>query len=168
MILFSRLNFVTLPKLNKNITPKDTMPRKEHTSLPDHYPVCEHGDCVMAATCLHQNAYTEKVQQDDFLLLINPTRCSKDAECRFYRDNRPVTYARGFTGFQKRMFPDQYSRFMAVCISHWSRNTYFERRRGDRLLPPDEQVFILNALREAGVTEALKFDHYEECINWCD
>lgn len=144
------------------------MPRKEHTSLPDHYPVCEHGDCIMAATCLHQNAYTEKVRQDDFLLLINPTRCSKDAECRFYRDNSPVTYARGFTGFQKRMFPDQYSRFMAVCISHWSRNTYFERRRGDRLLPPDEQVFILNALREAGVTEALKFDHYEECINWCD
>lgn len=100
--------------------------------------------------------------------MINPSRCSKNESCIYYRYNKPVTYARGFTNFQKRMFPDQYSRFMSICINHWSRNTYFERRRGDRSLPPNEQAFILNALKKVGVTEDMKFDSYEENISWYD
>lgn len=79
-----------------------------------------------------------------------------------------MLYARGFTNFQQRMFPDQYTRFMAICISEWSRNPYFERRRGARLLPPSEQQFILKALKAVGVTEEMQFDSYEEAVNWYD
>ena len=122
----------------------------------------------MAATCLHQTAYSTLIEHEEYLQLINPTRCSQNESCIYYRDSKPVTYARGFTNFQKRMFPGQYSRFMSICINHWSRNPYFERRRGDRSLPPDEQAFILNALKKAGVTEDMKFDSYEENINWYD
>ena len=145
------------------------MPKKEYTSLPKDYPLCEHSSCPMAATCLHQVAYSMMMEQNaEYLRLINPTRCSKDEACTYYRDKKPVIFARGFTNFQKRMFPDQYSRFMSICINHWSRNPYFERRRGERSLPPDEQVFILNALKKVGVTEDMKFDSYEENINWYD
>ncbi len=144
------------------------MPKKEYTSLPKDYPVCEHSSCPMAATCLHQTAYSALMEQEEYLQLINPSRCSKNESCIYYRDSKPVTYARGFTNFQKRMFPDQYSRFMSICINHWSRNPYFERRRGERSLPPDEQVFILNALKTVGVAEDMKFDSYEENINWYD
>lgn len=122
----------------------------------------------MSATCLHQTAYSTLIEHEEYLQLINPTRCSQNESCAYYRDSKPVTYARGFTNFQKRMFPGQYSRFMSICINHWSRNPYFERRRGDRSLPPDEQAFILNALKKAGVTEDMKFDSYEENINWYD
>ena len=145
------------------------MPKKEYTSLPKDYPLCEHSSCPMAATCLHQVAYSMMMEQNaEYLRLINPARCSKDEACTYYRDKKPVIFARGFTNFQKRMFPDQYSRFMSICIKHWSRNPYFVRRRGDRYLPPDEQVFILNALKKVGVTEDMKFDSYEENINWYD
>ena len=122
----------------------------------------------MSATCLHQTANSTLMEHEEYLQLINPTRCSQNESCIYYRDSKPVTYARGFTNFQKRMFPGQYSRFMSICINHWSRNPYFERRRGDRSLPPDEQAFILNALKKAGVTEDMKFDSYEENINWYD
>ncbi len=144
------------------------MQKKEYTSQPCNYPVCKHSSCPMAATCLHHIAYSTQVKQREYMLLINPTQCSKDELCTYYRDCKPVTYARGFTNFQKRMFPDQYKNFMSICINHWSRNPYFERRRGDRPLPPNEQTFILNTLKEVGVTEELKFDSYEECINWDD
>ena len=144
------------------------MPKKTYTSLPHNYPVCEHSDCPMAATCLHQIAYATFLESEDYLRLINPTKCSKEESCAFYRDNKPITYARGFTNFQKRMFPDQYQMFMMICIGHWSRNSYFERRRGDYLLPPQEQEFILNALKQAGVAEDMKFDSYESHINWYD
>lgn len=145
------------------------MPKpNKQSAIPDNYPVCLHHDCPVASACLHQMAYATMLERDTYLRLINPTRCGNDASCTFYRDSKPVMYARGFAHFQKHMYPDQYRRFMAMCISHWSRNPYFERRRGDRLLPPAEQEFLLNALKEVGVTEDMAFGSYEEHINWCD
>ena len=54
------------------------------------------------------------------------------------------------------------------CLSHFGRNPYFERRRGEFPLSPKEQRIVLNALRRVGVTEELRFDHYEESVNWYD
>ena len=145
------------------------------TTIPSGYPVCEHEDCPQAATCLHQTAYQELQKQEEYLHLINPNRCTTDGTCKYYRDNTPVTYARGFTNFQKKMFPGQYKKFMSILIGTFSRNPYFERRRGDTPLSPKEQAVILNALEQAGVgtngspsIEDFKFDSYEECINWYD
>lgn len=144
------------------------MPTKTTFSPPHGYAVCIHADCPMASSCLHRIAYPTLLETGNFLRLVNPSRCTKDASCSFYRSNRPVTYARGFTNLQKRMFPQQYRHFMGLCLKRWSHNTYYERRRGDRLLPPAEQEFVLNALKEAGVTEDMKFDSYGQNINWQD
>lgn len=40
------------------------MPKKEYTSLPKDYPVCEHSSCPKAATCLHQTAYSMMLEQN--------------------------------------------------------------------------------------------------------
>ena len=97
-----------------------------------------------------------------------PTLCTRDEACPYFRDSAPVTYARGFTGMQSRMFPAQYQQFMSILMSHFGRNPYFERRRGEFPLSPKEQRIVLNALRRVGVTEELRFDHYEESVNWYD
>lgn len=70
------------------------MTKKEYTSLPDSYPVCEHVDCPLASTCLHQIAYPTLMEQEEYLQLINPNRCSKNEACTYYRNNQPVRYAR--------------------------------------------------------------------------
>ena len=144
------------------------MSKKEYTSLPDHYPVCMHSDCPMAKTCLHQLAYATILENDEYLHLINPNRCNKDETCVYYRNNKPVAYARGFTNFQKCMFPNQYKLFMGILISKFGRNPYFERRRGDIALSPDEQKVILEAIKRVGITEKMEFDKYEEKTNWYD
>ena len=144
------------------------MPKKSYIDIPNGYSVCEHSACPQAESCLHQIAYRQLKETDEYLKLINPSRCSQSAECPYYRNDEPVTYARGFTNFQTKMFPQQYKEFMARCISHWSRNPYFERRRGDYPLPPSEQEFILQALRDCGVTDELQFDSYEQLMNWYD
>ena len=93
------------------------MPKKEYTSLPINYPVCEHSSCLMAATCLHQVAYSMMLEQnEEYLHLINPTRCSKDEACTYYRDKKPVVFARGFTNFQKRMYPQQNEMFFKLYL----------------------------------------------------
>lgn len=144
------------------------MPKKEYSTLPSNYPVCIRSGCPKAATCLHQTSYAAMAERNEYLRIITPGRCSADGDCVHYRGSGPVTYARGFSNFQKRMFPGQYRRFAAICVAHWSRNPYFERRRGARALPPAEQKFILDALKRVGVTEELRFDSYEENTNWYD
>ena len=142
------------------------MPKKEYTSLPKDYPVCEHSSCPLAATCLHQTAYSTLMEHAEYLRLINPTRCSKAEACTYYRDNKPVIFARGFTNFQRRMYPQQYDQFMTTLILHFGRNQYFKRRRGDILLPPEEQEVIRLMLEKVGANSKMDFDKYEEHINW--
>ena len=145
------------------------MPKKIYKEAPPHYPICLHADCPRAGHCLHRVAYGELIGKCEMLSVINPERCRKDGdECPYFRDAAPVAYARGFTGMQRRMYPDQYKRFMRLLTEHFGRNPYFERRKGETVLSPSEQQIVLDALRKAGVTEDLKFDAYEENINWND
>lgn len=53
-----------------------------------------------------------------------------------------------------------------ILRAKFGRNPYFLRRRGERLLPPEEQKFILDTLKQVGVTQEMKFDAYEEKIYW--
>lgn len=144
------------------------MPKQDHISLTASYDVCMHGDCPLAASCLRHIAFNTLKQTEEILRLINPDKCTQDATCPYYREDKMVVYARGFTNFQERMFPRQYQTFMSICMDRFSRSGYFERRRGEYGLPPEEQQFILRALRQAGVTEEMKFDSYEERRNWYD
>jgi len=144
------------------------MARRTYSTLPADYTVCLHDDCPMAANCLHQLAFPTLQESETCLNLLNPKMCLKSDKCRFYRDSKPVSYAFGFTGFQKRMFPAQYRSFMNSLIKEFGRNEYFAYRRGSLSLSPKEQATVLAALREAGITEAIPFDRYEEQINYCD
>ena len=81
---------------------------KIYKDIPSGYPLCLHGDCPVAASCLRQLAYRRHEELGTFLNLINPSKCSQQADCPHYVSNQPVRFAKGFTNFQKRMYPDQY------------------------------------------------------------
>lgn len=110
------------------------MLNKFYTSIPTNYPICGYSDCPMAATCLHQIVYATMLENKEYIHLINPNRCNKNETCSYYRDNKPITYVRGFTNFQKQIFPEQYLNFMNRLIGKFGRNPYFERRRGETVL----------------------------------
>lgn len=144
------------------------MPKRIYKSMPEGYSVCQHDDCEMASVCLHQMAYPKMMESDTILYLLNPKQCSKNSECKFYRNCEPVTYAKGFKNFQEKMYPGQYREFMEILKAEFGRNAYYERRSGLSALPPKEQEIVLNALKQVGVTEEMAFDSYEKRINWYD
>ena len=144
------------------------MPKKTYTTLPSRFGTCLHVNCPMASACLRQLAYSKMTENKDILCMVNPRHCSKDRDCKFYRDATPVRYAKGFTNFQKRMFPEQYHDFMYTLIVQFGRSAYFERRSGHTLLSPAEQEIVLAALQQAGVKEDFQFDKYVELYNWFD
>ena len=115
---------------------------------------------------LHRTAYEAMIEESEFMQLINPRKCTKDQSCPYYRSNKPVTFAKGFTNFQKRMFPEQYKKFMQMLITKFGRNAYFQQRRGDVCLSPKEQAFILETLKTVGVDEEMKFDEYFDQVSW--
>lgn len=137
-----------------------------YKNIPANYALCLHDDCPKADTCLRQLAFRRHAEQGLYLRLLNPMRCSKQENCPHYADNKPVTFAKGFTNFQKKMYPDQYAKFMNILICHFGRNPYFMRRRGDILIPPKEQEIIKRALKSSGITQPMEFDQYVEGINW--
>ncbi len=144
------------------------MPKSPSSTIPYAYAACQHTDCPMSGNCLRQVAYKELISTSDRFCIVNPSQCSKDASCRHYRSSAPVRYARGFKGMQKRMYPEQYATFMQILVGRFSRTTFFERRRGERPMPPEEQAIVQDALRMAGVTASMDFDAYEEAIDWSD
>ena len=146
--------------------PRLTMPKKFHTTPPSGFSVCLHSDCPLGMTCLHRTAYEAMIEESEFMQLINPRKCTKDQSCPYYRSNVPVTFAKGFTNFQKRMFPEQYKKFMQMLIGRLGRNAYFQQRRGDVCLSPKEQAIILEALKTVGVHEEMKFDAYFDQVSW--
>ena len=137
-----------------------------YTSMPADYPVCMHNTCQLAATCLRQIAYAEKLDSEQYLNLINPRLCTQDSSCPYFRDSQPIVFARGFKGMQAKMYPNQYQQFMNKLIMEWTRNSYFASRRGDRLLSPCEQELVRSVLREVGVQEDLAFDAYESHVDY--
>ena len=87
-------------------------------------------------------------------------------DCPHYASARPVRFAKGFTNFQTRMFPQQYSKFMDMLVLHFGRNQYFMRRSGKVILSPEEQAVILNALKACGIDSHFDFDEYIESTYW--
>ena len=134
--------------------------------MPSTYQLCLHADCPKADTCLRQLAFRRLDELGLYLHLLNPSRCTKQANCPHYANCQPVRFAKGFTNFQKRMYPAQYDKFMTMLMNHFGRNSYFKRRRGEILLPPHEQEIVKIALKKSGVTQNMEFDSYIECINW--
>lgn len=53
------------------------MPKKFYTPIPTNYPVCEHSDCPMAVTCLHQIVYATMLENKGYIHLINPTDAAR-------------------------------------------------------------------------------------------
>ena len=103
---------------------------KSNKGIPTKYPLCLHANCPKADTCLHQLAFRRHEELGTHLTLINPSLCTMQDNCPHYACAQPVRFARGFTNFQKRMFPQQYSKFMDMLILHFGRNQYFMRRSG--------------------------------------
>lgn len=144
------------------------MPKKDNRTMPTTYAVCVHTDCSQATICLRRKAYEALTQTAEQMQLVNPKRCTKSADCPYFRDSTPVNYARGFKGMREHMYPAQYSAFKQMLMAAFGRNPFYQRQRGDYGLPPSEQETVRRALLKVGVNEDLDFDTYEEQCDWED
>ncbi len=136
--------------------------------VPGNFTLCLNGECPMASRCLHHIVRTMVPATELVLHVYNPDAVQGGEGCEHFRGQVPERYAYGFEGMQEKMLPGQYAVFMELLIAHFSRNSYFVRRRGDFPMPPKEQELIREVLKQVGADPSMDFDRYEERINWTD
>ena len=139
----------------------------DYNQVPHNFALCLHAECPMADTCLHRMVWSAVPDSEEHLTVLNPSCTVPGVGCRYYRSAQKEVYARGFRGMQAQMLPAQYAQFSGKLMHCFSRNSYFERRRGDRLCSPKEIAHIREVLAEIGLP-ALEFDDYEERYNFFD
>lgn len=144
--------------------------------IPQHYTYCFAGKdlCPKASTCLRaiaaQIVTESKEEPEKVIRIINHIyvqRLPQPDSCRFYRDSKPVRYAKGMTQLfedlplkQSRLVRQQVMRCFS-CVS-----LFYQSRKGIRLISPQEQQNIRNVFRSARVQGEPKFDGYEYSLAW--
>ena len=135
--------------------------------VPKTFALCIHEHCPVAEHCLRRMAWNAVTESEEMFTVISPSYAVPGEDCRYFRPAERVVYARGFRGMQARMLPAQYAAFSQRLISHFSRNCYYERRRGERLCSPKDMAYIREVLADLGLAH-LEFDAYEEHCNFID
>jgi hypothetical protein len=123
---------------------------------------CSHGD-----TCLRRIAYNHAPSNHVFLKLLSP-RVVKVAsgKCKYYCSNEKLRYAKGFMGTLGAL-PVRFSgTFRNRLIGSWGIRKYYQRRKGEILIDPTEQLELIALAKKLGVHLDEYFDGYVETYNW--
>ncbi|MDO5420367.1 MAG: DUF6078 family protein [Bacteroides sp.] len=144
--------------------------------IPPYYAYCFAGKdlCPKAATCLRAIAAQTLAESEEegknILYCVNPVyvqRLSSADSCRYYRNNKPVRYAKGMTQLLEDL-PLKQSRVVRLrvmqCFS--CESYYYQSRKGERLISPQEQEAIRSVFRSAGVAGEPKFDKFQYSLAW--
>lgn len=148
------------------------MPNLEE--IPKQYTYCfaDERTCPKADTCLR--ALAGRLLADDPLVChvyaITPhyiNRLPSPDACEFYRSDTPVRFASGMT----HLFDDVPHRVFATVRSAvmncFSCESYFYQcRKGERLITPEEQRRIIAVFRRNVPGVAPHFDKYVDMTDW--
>lgn len=139
----------------------------DYEQIPFQYGLCLRADCKQASHCLRYLAFEAQPEYVTFVRVLVPRKCaSADGRCAYYRSSVPVSHARGFTRVLKDFPMKVLDAFRSRMITAYPRVKYFRMRRGDLLLTPSEQDYIVRTARKQGFTGEFTFDSYEDNYLW--
>ena len=98
---------------------------------------------------------------------VNPVNSRNGGEeCRMFRRAQRVVMKRGFTNMYHEMPGYVEHRIRRDLIAAFGRKQYFEMRKGDRLVTPDQQQTILDTCRHHGWQGPIVYDGEQESWAW--
>ncbi len=139
----------------------------DYNEVPFSFGHCAVSTCPKRETCLRFIAWQQAPTSRPFLSLINVRYLeARGNKCDMYLSNAPVRYARGFIHLTKVLPVAAADRFRYRMIGQFGRKVYYQMRKGERLIHPDEQQLIVSLVKSLGVEIADCFDAYEEAYDW--
>lgn len=130
--------------------------------IPPAFIRCFQSDCPQAETCIRFLAGKHVPADKICGHAVFPT-ARTGSTCKMYRPTRIIRAAHGFTAlFANVKQKDDTPLRRRIMEYLGGRSTYYRYHHGERLLTPEQQEWILSLFRQAGYTEELRFDSYQD------
>ena len=132
-----------------------------------HYLLCFIEHCPLHEHCLRWLVG----QQADHTVVkvgcVNPLLAQVGTDkCPQYRENVSAPHAKGMVHFYDGMPRQLEISIKSRLIGRYARRQYYEYRNGVRLITPQMQQDIARICQEAGWTQPLRFDDYQDDYVW--
>ena len=135
--------------------------------MPKTYRLCVKTDCPRAVECLRSIALAMVSPDEKSIQIINPVYLSTiEGDCPVFRSAEKVRYARGFVKMLSGLTVSQANLLRQTLEHDFGHARYFRLRAGERLIDPDTQEHIRQAMVRIGITDLPDFDAYVEEYDW--
>lgn len=161
--------FPTFAHMKSNVDNK-TAPLSEEQAFrqkADSYLVCFLDHCPQRSQCLRWLVGQYVSERPYAWTAISPRHPQAATEsCEMFRKNVRIVMKRGFKNLYREM-PAYKERAIRQQLIHlWGRRQYFEMRKGDRLITPEQQQDIINVCKFHGYSGPIVYDGEQEDWLW--
>ena len=132
-----------------------------------HYLVCFNNGCGRHAECLRWKVGMYVDDNEMTRIAVNP-RCREvqNGECSLFRPCVKTVMKRGLTHFYDGMTSRQEHQVRQLLIARFNRKVYYQMRKGQLLIAPEEQHDIEAVCRQCGWTGPFNYDGEAEDYVW--
>ena len=133
----------------------------EFKDVPTGYQLCFNHQCPMHESCLRWKAAQKVPVSLKWGPAVYPTSLEADGSCTFFHKAEPIRMAYGFSKLFYNVLERQvYGLRLGLREYLGGKTPYYRYNRGEKLLTPEQQAWILNHFQKAGYTKGLEFDGY--------
>ena len=139
----------------------------DFSRVPAGYQMCFLGDCPRRDECLRYMAGQRLPERLTWGPAVYPTMKRDEQGCRFFRTSEPKHMAWGFdTIFEDVKSKHESGLRAAMKAFLGGHGTYYRYHRGEKMLTPEQQAWIIKLFQQAGYHEHLQFDHYADVYDF--
>lgn len=138
---------------------------EKYSDLAVRESLCMNEDCPVKTQCLRWVLREYISPERRYLRVVNPLRVANvEGECLEFKSAEITLLARGFTHMFDNISTSKAKAIKSQLLADLTTIGYYRLKRGDRPLTTAERMRIEEVCREAGVTEPVEFDTWEEGI----
>ncbi len=129
--------------------------------VPAGYQVCFNPQCPLKEKCLRWKAAQKVPVAKKWGPAVYPTALEADGSCSFFHLAEPMRMAYGFSKFFYHVLGRHTQGLRQGLMRYLGGKTHYYRfNRGERLLTPEQQAWIIDYFQSAGYHKDLEFDGY--------
>lgn len=143
----------------------DNIQQSAGLGMPTDYIYCFQAECPMAEQCIHFYA-GQHIGNVRIGSTVFPA-ARANGTCGYYKLKRTIHGAWGFRAlFDEAKAKDASSLRRQIKDYLGGNGTYYRYHKGERLLTPGQQEWIISLFKRYGYSANLVFDGYRDAIDW--
>ena len=148
----------------------DILPLSEtfdFSTVPSGYVLCTNSACPLRQDCLRYLAGVNAPESLEMARCVMP-KTLKDGQCRWLNRKQVVVKAYGFTLLYDHILKKDYTAIRKSITKYLhGAKMYYEYKRGERPLKPEQQQWIRDLLKSYGYECEEPFDRCIEDYDYC-